>query len=826
MYSPDRTAAAVPGVTSTGVRRPADELVNRGTVLVVDDDEMILCLVAEGLTRDGYRVSTAMSGVEALLSLDEVTPDLVISDVNMPAMDGFSLITALRAHEDLRHVPLIFLTSRSEPADVVTGLTLGADDYVVKPFDLDVLLARVHAKVSRPPVPVDRLSVDSRSGLVGAAAISNIAGRERDRAQRSGREGYVAVLDLDELASIRLRFGARAVDGLTRQLGEVLSAEVGPLEVAGRDEQGRFILVLPEVSQEQVQNRLQALGERVAHSGLQANGETVHVSPVVGYARLTSGASATEAIGHAALAREGARVHLDLRPVAFTPAMLEVAEHTAGGRGRLRRGASVLRAPAQILTTLVLGLVLPYLLYWRAWKAGFDISGAAYVVVVVSLLITGATIWVEGFLAQHPTQPRLRYDDPEAAARPHPTASALIAAYLPNEAATIIETVEAFQRLDYPGELQIVVAYNTPRDLPVEQALGRIALQDPRLTVLRVAGSSSKAQNVNAALAVCTGEMIGVFDADHHPDPESFRRAWRWLDEGYDVVQGHPVVRNADSSWVARMIAVEFEMIYAVSHPGRARLHGFGIFGGSNGYWRADLLRKTRMRGSMLTEDIDSSLRVVEAGYLIASDPYLVSRELAPTTLPALWNQRMRWAQGWFQVSLGHLRAGWRSPHLSLRQKAGFTFLLGWREVYPWLSFQMFPLIAFYAVRAHGVGKLDWFVPVFVLTSLFTLTVGPWQTLFAYRQAHPSIKQHKRWFLTYLVTSSLFYTEYKNVIARVAQVKQAVREKTWKVTPRTAGTASEVPGAQVLTTADISVNDPINHDAAAEDLSLLSEAQR
>ena len=74
-------------------------------------------------------------------------------------------------------------------------------------------------------------------------------------------------------------------------------------------------------------------------------------------------------------------------------------------------------------------------------------------------------------------------------------------------------------------------------------------------------------------------------------------------------------------SWVARTVAVEFEMIYGVSHPGRARLHGFGIFGGSNGYWRTELLRQTRFRGSMMTEDIDSALRVVEAGGVLVPDP-------------------------------------------------------------------------------------------------------------------------------------------------------------------------------------------------------------
>jgi cellulose synthase/poly-beta-1,6-N-acetylglucosamine synthase-like glycosyltransferase len=110
----------------------------------------------------------------------------------------------------------------------------------------------------------------------------------------------------------------------------------------------------------------------------------------------------------------------------------------------------------------------------------------------------------------------------------------------------------------------------------VEQALRRIAARDPRFVPYRVEGSTSKAQNVNAALSVVTGEFVGVFDADHHPAPGAFDRAWRWLSSGYDVVQGHCVIRNGDASWVARTVAVEFEGIYAVSHPGRARCTASG----------------------------------------------------------------------------------------------------------------------------------------------------------------------------------------------------------------------------------------------------------
>ena len=299
--------------------------------------------------------------------------------------------------------------------------------------------------------------------------------------------------------------------------------------------------------------------------------------------------------------------------------------------------------------------------------------------------------------------------------------------------------------------------------------------------MVRVEGSTSKAQNVNAVLHLATGEFTGMFDADHEPRPGSFDRAWRWLANGYDVVQGHCLTRNGDASWLARMIAVEFESIYAVAHPGRARLHRFGVFGGSNGYWRTELLHETRMRGSMLTEDIDSSMRVVERGFKIRSDRDIVSRELGTTTFKQTWNQRMRWSQGWFQVTMQHTSRVLRTPHLTWRQKVGASYLLGYRELYPWLSLQVMPLVAYWLMRGDAL-SIGW--PLFFFSTVFVLHIGPMQTWFAYRLADPEIKQHKRWFVAYLVFSTFFYTEYKNTIARVSHIKEWAGERSWRVTPR------------------------------------------
>ncbi|RYJ04615.1 MAG: glycosyltransferase, partial [Actinomycetales bacterium] len=398
---------------------------------------------------------------------------------------------------------------------------------------------------------------------------------------------------------------------------------------------------------------------------------------------------------------------------------------------------------------------------------------------------------------------------PPVPSRPAPRATAIIAAYLPNEADTIVETVHSFLAQEYSGGLQVVLAYNTPIRLEIEDELAALDREHPGLVVLKVPDSTSKAQNVNAALRVADGEFVGIFDADHHPMTGAFDRAWAWLDDGADVVQGHCVIRNGEDSALAKLVAVEFEQIYAVAHPGRATLFGFGIFGGSNGYWRASALERIRLRGPYLTEDIEASVRVLEAGGRIVNDPGLVSRELAPETPKALWNQRMRWAQGWFQVSVRHFWSVLGSPVLSLRQRIGVAYLLGWRELYPWLALLAWPLLAFYAWRDGG---LDLSSPMFLLLTLFTAVSGPLQTLAAWRLAEPEVRRHRRWFVGAALANLFFYTELKNVVNRVAQLKQLRGERRWVVTPRSAGNSG---GVDTSLDADSVVAAPRDEEVAA-----------
>lgn len=115
-------------------------------ILVVDDDPQISGLLKRGLAYEGYTVDTAGDGQEALAKARQNEPDLVILDVLMPGMDGFEVARRLRQGS---RVPILMLTAKGMVADKVAGLDAGADDYIVKPFDFDELLARVRALLRR-----------------------------------------------------------------------------------------------------------------------------------------------------------------------------------------------------------------------------------------------------------------------------------------------------------------------------------------------------------------------------------------------------------------------------------------------------------------------------------------------------------------------------------------------------------------------------------------------------------------------------------------------------------------------------------------------------
>ncbi|ADG12282.1 phosphate regulon transcriptional regulatory protein PhoB [Caulobacter segnis] len=173
-------------------------------VLVVEDEDALATLLHYNLDKEGYRVAVAGDGEEALTLASERAPDLVILDWMLPKVSGIEVCRRLRGRAETRNVPIIMLTARGEESDRIRGLDTGADDYVVKPFSMVELTARVRAVMRRirPGLADDRITV-------GDIVIDRVA----HRVKRNGKEIHLGPTEF------------RLLDYLMQHPGRVFSRE-------------------------------------------------------------------------------------------------------------------------------------------------------------------------------------------------------------------------------------------------------------------------------------------------------------------------------------------------------------------------------------------------------------------------------------------------------------------------------------------------------------------------------------------------------------------------------------------------------------------------
>ena len=128
-------------------------------VLIVEDEDALATLLQYNLDKEGYEVALAQDGEEALMQVDERLPDLVVLDWMLPKVSGIEVCRRLRSRAETRNIPIILLTARGEETDRIRGLDTGADDYVVKPFSMTELTARIRAVLRRirPGLAEDRI---------------------------------------------------------------------------------------------------------------------------------------------------------------------------------------------------------------------------------------------------------------------------------------------------------------------------------------------------------------------------------------------------------------------------------------------------------------------------------------------------------------------------------------------------------------------------------------------------------------------------------------------------------------------------------------------
>ncbi len=191
-------------------------------ILVADDDPALCLLLRETLQEAGYEVLIANDGDELVRMAQDHPPDLLLIDLMMPLMDGFEAIRQLRNDTRTSHLPMIILTARSASSEVVVGFDTGADDYIVKPYDIDVLLARIRSHLRRAAkLPVR----NPLTGLPGNVLLQ----AELERHLSQGTPFALLYIDLDNFKAFNDAYGFARGDRAIHMLAGVL-AEVAPRE--------------------------------------------------------------------------------------------------------------------------------------------------------------------------------------------------------------------------------------------------------------------------------------------------------------------------------------------------------------------------------------------------------------------------------------------------------------------------------------------------------------------------------------------------------------------------------------------------------------------
>jgi diguanylate cyclase (GGDEF)-like protein len=261
------------------------------TILIVDDDVTSISILAQLLESD-FDVIFAKSGAQAIELIPQVRPDLILLDVIMPDMDGYSLCTQLKSDLATSFIPIIFITGLQESEAESHGLELGAADYIIKPFNPNVVRARVRNNVELK-LARDRLlalaATDGMTGLFNRRAFDVALERECKRLARMHAPLTLIMIDVDFFKAYNDCYGHVAGDDCLRQIAhELVTAMQRPADFVGRYGGEEFVCILPETALnggievvERIQTGIRALA--IPHSGsLVAASVTVSFGVVTG----------------------------------------------------------------------------------------------------------------------------------------------------------------------------------------------------------------------------------------------------------------------------------------------------------------------------------------------------------------------------------------------------------------------------------------------------------------------------------------------------------------------------------------------------------------
>lgn len=254
-------------------------------ILVVDDNLNNIRLLTDILEDENFTVYTADNGAAVLAMVHKLKPDVILLDIMMPGLDGFEVCKLLKNDFDIKDIPVIMVTAKTEGIDIKKSLEMGAFDYIKKPIDEIEVIARVQSAIQFKQTQDKLKEIAMKDGLTGLynhALLIELFEKEIDKQQRNNGSISFAMIDIDNFKKINDTYGHISGDTVLKELSNILMSSVRGGDIVGRYGGEEFSIVFPDIDEQNAFQLCERIRKEVEDFNFEIGIETVKITISIG----------------------------------------------------------------------------------------------------------------------------------------------------------------------------------------------------------------------------------------------------------------------------------------------------------------------------------------------------------------------------------------------------------------------------------------------------------------------------------------------------------------------------------------------------------------